>query len=88
VAMCLNKNVELLTSKDQVLSQSNEYFEQHLNEGEERDQPPDQVDLRDDGVVIDLPLNNGGPQLVDPLDERGGNNLKAGPRGYCLHCPV
>jgi hypothetical protein len=27
-----------------------EYFEQHLNEEEERDQPPDQVDLRDEGI--------------------------------------
>jgi hypothetical protein len=26
-----------------------------LNEGEERDQPPDQVDLRNDGVENDLP---------------------------------
>jgi hypothetical protein len=26
-----------------------------LNEGEEHDQPPDPVDLRDDGVEIDLP---------------------------------
>jgi hypothetical protein len=38
-----------------VLSRWKEHFEQHLNEGEERDQPPDQVDLRDDGVDIDLP---------------------------------
>jgi hypothetical protein len=30
-------------------------FEQHLNEGEERSQPSDQVELRDDGVEIDLP---------------------------------
>jgi hypothetical protein len=26
-----------------------------LNEGKKRDQPPEQVDLRDDGVEIDLP---------------------------------
>jgi hypothetical protein len=30
------------------------HFEQHLNEGEKRDQPPDQVDLRDAGVEIVL----------------------------------
>jgi hypothetical protein len=34
------------TNKDQVLSRWKEHFEQHLNEREERDQPPDQVDLR------------------------------------------
>jgi hypothetical protein len=61
----------------------------HLNEGEE--QPPDQVDLRDDEDEIDLPsreviestlkylknkkvacvdlLKNGGPQLVNALQE-------------------
>jgi hypothetical protein len=52
--MCRVKNGELLTNKDQMLSKWKEYFEQHLNEGEERDQPSDQVDLRDDGVEIDL----------------------------------
>jgi hypothetical protein len=46
------KNGELLTKKDQVLSRWKEHFEQHLNKREERDQPPDQVDLR---VDIDLP---------------------------------
>jgi hypothetical protein len=41
----------------QVLSRWKEHFEQHLNEGEERAQPAnkDLVDLRDDGVEIDLP---------------------------------
>jgi hypothetical protein len=55
VAMCRAKNGELLTKKDRVLSRWKDHFEQHLNEGEKRDQPPDQIDLRDDGVVIDLP---------------------------------
>jgi hypothetical protein len=40
-AMCRNE--------DQVLSRWKEHFEQHLNEGEERDQPPNQVDLGDTG---------------------------------------
>jgi DNA primase large subunit len=53
--MCRAKNGELLTKKDQVLSRWKEYFEQLLNEGEECDQPTDQVDLRDDGVEIKLP---------------------------------
>jgi endonuclease/exonuclease/phosphatase family metal-dependent hydrolase len=61
VAMCRAKNGDLLTNKDQVLSRWKEHFEQHLNEGAvagegaEQDQPPDLVDLRDDGVEIDLP---------------------------------
>jgi hypothetical protein len=54
-AMCRAKNGELLKKKDQMLSVWKEHFEQHLNEGEERDQTPDQVDLSDDGVEIDLP---------------------------------
>jgi hypothetical protein len=54
VAICRAKNSERLTKKDQVLSRWKEHFEHHLNEGEEQDQPPDQVDLRDDGVNIDL----------------------------------
>jgi hypothetical protein len=37
-----------------VLSRWKEHSEQHLFEGVDRDQPPDQVDLRDDGVEIDL----------------------------------
>jgi hypothetical protein len=49
-AMCWAKNGELLTKNDQVLSRWKEHFEQHLNDEEERDQPPEQVDLRDDGV--------------------------------------
>jgi hypothetical protein len=96
MAMCRAKNGELQTNKDQVLSRWKEHFEQHLNEGEEHDQPPDQVDFRDDGVEIDLSsseeiesallylknnktigtdsivadlLKNGGPQLVDALEE-------------------
>jgi hypothetical protein len=38
-----------------MMSRWKEHFEQQLNEGEERNQPPDQVDLRDDGVDINLP---------------------------------
>jgi hypothetical protein len=45
VGMCRAKNVELLTKKDQVMSRRREH------EGEERDQPPDQGDLRHDGVA-------------------------------------
>jgi hypothetical protein len=36
------------------MSRWKEHLEQHLIEGEERDQPLDQADLRDDGVEIDL----------------------------------
>jgi hypothetical protein len=32
-----------------------EHFEEHLNEGSESEQPTRPVDLRDDGVDIDLP---------------------------------
>jgi hypothetical protein len=53
VVMCRAKNGEQLTKKDQVLYRWKEYFEQHLNEREERDQLPDQVDLRDDEVETD-----------------------------------
>jgi hypothetical protein len=51
--MCRAKNGELLTNKNQVLARWKEHFEDHLNEGSE--QPTRPVDLRDDGVDIDLP---------------------------------
>jgi hypothetical protein len=39
----------------QVLAGWKEHFEEHLNEGSESEQPTRPVDLRDDGVDIDLP---------------------------------
>jgi hypothetical protein len=78
--MCRAKNGELLTNKNQVLARWKEHFEEHLNEGSESEQPTRPVDLRDDGVDINLPSreeiegalkylknNNGGPNLVDAL---------------------
>jgi hypothetical protein len=53
--MCRAKNGELLTNKNQVLARLKEHFEEHLNEGSESEQPARPVDLRDDGVDIDLP---------------------------------
>jgi hypothetical protein len=38
-----------------VLARWKEHFEEHLNEGSESEQPTRPVDLRDDGVDIDLP---------------------------------
>jgi hypothetical protein len=55
VAMCLAKNGELLTNKNQVLVRWKEHFEEHLNEGSELKQPTRSVDLRDNEVDIDLP---------------------------------
>jgi uncharacterized protein with WD repeat len=49
VAMCRAKNRELLTNKNEVLARWKEYFEEHLNEGSETEQPTRPVDLRDDG---------------------------------------
>jgi hypothetical protein len=54
VAMCRANNGELLT-KNQVLARWKEHFEEHLNEGSESEKPTRPVDLRDDGVDIDLP---------------------------------
>jgi hypothetical protein len=42
-------------SKNQVLARWKEHFEEHLNKGSESEQPTCPVDLRDDGVNIDLP---------------------------------
>jgi hypothetical protein len=55
VTMCRAKNGELLTNKNQVLVRWKEHFEKHLNKGSESKQPTRTVDLRDDGVDIDLP---------------------------------
>jgi hypothetical protein len=46
---------ELLTNKNQVLARWKDCFEEHLNEGSGSEQPKSPVDLRDDGVDIDLP---------------------------------
>jgi hypothetical protein len=54
--MCQAKNGELLTNKNQVLTGWKEYFVEHLNEGSELEQPTRSVDLKDDGVDIDLPI--------------------------------
>jgi hypothetical protein len=50
VAICRAKNGELLTNKDQVVSRWKEHFEQpfeqHLNEEEKRDKPPEMMELK------------------------------------------
>jgi hypothetical protein len=53
--MCRAKNGELLTNKNQVLAGWKKHFKVHLNKGSESVQPTRSVDLRDDGVDIDLP---------------------------------
>jgi hypothetical protein len=55
VAMCRTKNDELFTNKNQVLVKWKEHFEEHLNEGSDTEQPTRKIDLRDDGVDINLP---------------------------------
>jgi hypothetical protein len=52
--MCRAKNRELLTSKNQVLARWKDHFEEHLNEGSDSEQPSRPVDLRDDGIDINL----------------------------------
>jgi hypothetical protein len=55
VAMCRAKNGELLTNKNQEQARWKEHFEEHSNEGFVSEPPTRPVDLRDDGVDIDLP---------------------------------
>jgi hypothetical protein len=67
-----------------------DYFDEHLNEGSESEQPLRLVDLRDDGVDIDLPSreeiegalkylkNNkaaGADSIAAKLSKNGGPNL-------------
>jgi hypothetical protein len=52
--MCRAKNGELLPNKNQVLARWKEHFEEHLSEGSESEQTTRPVDLRDDGIDIDL----------------------------------
>jgi hypothetical protein len=83
---------ELLTNKNQVLVRWKEHFEEHLSKGSESEQPTRPVDLRDDGVGIDLPSreeiegalkylkNNkatGADSIVAELLKNGGPNLVA-----------
>jgi hypothetical protein len=53
--MCRAKTGELLTNKNQVLARWKEHFEEHFDQGSESEQPTRPVDLRYDGVDIDLP---------------------------------
>jgi hypothetical protein len=55
VAIFRAKNGEHLTNKNQVLARWKEHFVEHLNKGSKSEQPTRPVDLRDDGVDIDLP---------------------------------
>jgi hypothetical protein len=90
VSMCRAKNGELLTNKNQVLAGWKEHFEEHLNEGSNSEQPTRPVNLRDDGVEIDLPSreekegalkylkNNkaaGADSIAAELLKNGGPNL-------------
>jgi hypothetical protein len=42
-----------VSNKYQELSRKKEHFEQHLNVGSKRNQPPNQINLSDDGVEIE-----------------------------------
>jgi hypothetical protein len=72
--MCRAKNGELLTNKNQVLASGEKHFEEHLNEGSEAEQPTRPVDLRDNGVDIDLPSREEIERALKPLK----NNKAAG----------
>jgi hypothetical protein len=85
--MCRAKNGELLTNKNQVLARWKEHLEEHLIEGSESVQPTRPVDLKDDGVDIDLSSceeiegtlkNNkvaGAHSIAVELLKNGGSNL-------------
>jgi hypothetical protein len=88
--MCQAKNGELLNDKNQVLAKWKEHFEEQLNEASESEQPIRPVDLRNDGVDIDLPSrkeiegalkylkNNkaaGADSIAAELSKNGGHNL-------------
>jgi hypothetical protein len=90
VAMSWAKNGKLLNNKNQVLARWKEHFEKHLNEDSELEHPTRPVDLRYDGVEIDLPSceeiegglkylkNNkaaGADSIAAELLKNGGPNL-------------
>jgi hypothetical protein len=80
VAMCRAKNGELLTNKNKVLARWKEHFEEHLNEGSESEQPTRPVDLRDDGVDIDLPSSEeigGAPKYLKNKKAAGADSIEA-----------
>jgi hypothetical protein len=54
------------------------YFEEHLNEGSKSEQPTRPVDLRDDGVDIDLPSREEIEGALKYL-----KNNKADSTGFC-----
>jgi hypothetical protein len=61
-----------------------EHFEEHLNEGSESEQPKRPVDLRDDGVDIDLPSRE---EIEGPLKYLK-NNKAAGADSIAAECEV
>jgi hypothetical protein len=100
VALCRAKNGELLTNNNQVVARCKEHFEEHLNESSGLEQPTRPVDLRDDGVGIDLPSreeiegalkylkNNkaaGADSIVAELLKNGVPNLVASRPGLAGH---
>jgi hypothetical protein len=64
---------ELLTNKNQVLAKWKEHFEEHLNEGSKSEQPTRPVDLRDDGVDIDLPGREGNRKGAEIPEKQQGS---------------
>jgi hypothetical protein len=78
--MCRAKNGELLTNKNQVLmlARWKEHFEEHLNDSSELEQPTRSVDLRNDGVDIDLPSREEIEEALNYLK----NNKAAGADGH------
>jgi hypothetical protein len=80
VTMCRAKNEELLTNKNQVLARWKEHFEEHLNEGSKSEQPTRPVDLRDNGVDIDLPSHEeieGAPKYLKNNKAAGADSIAA-----------
>jgi hypothetical protein len=75
--MCRAKNGELLTNKNQVLARWKKHFEEHLNEVSELEQPTRPVDLRDDGVDIDLPSHE---KIEGTLKYLKNNKVRRVPR--------
>jgi hypothetical protein len=80
VAMCRAKNGELITKKNQLLARWKEHFEKYLNKGYESEQPTRPVDLRDDGVDIDLPSREeieGAPNYLKNNKAAGADSIAA-----------
>jgi hypothetical protein len=76
------ETINVFTNKNQVLAIWKKHFEENISEGSESEQPTRPVDLRDDGIDIDLPSR----EKIEGALKYLKNNKAAGADFTCDTC--